>query len=392
MAADAGREIAVLRRAARTDADPSELRDLAAAGVDWPRLLEVAGVHGIKTLLWWALSQAGDGAVPPEAAGHLQDFFHRNAAHGLLMQREAIRLLDLFGGHAISAIPYKGPILASSVYGNVALRTYDDLDIVVRPRDVDRALELLLDDGYTLVHTGDERARDEAHRWNHTLRRADGRVTVELHWTFAPKSWRFLRDIEPLWSRLERWDVGGGVQVEGMSAEDLLTVLCVHGAKHWWVRLLWVADIAELVRLRPAMDWDGLLDRARGEGALRLTLIGLALAEEVLDAPLPHVVRDEIRRDPRVRAVSARLRESLLVAHPVEQSGRPASKLYRAMRERRREQLAYLVYPNEEDLASVSLPAGLTGLYWAVRPVKLATKYVVEPVGRVARSLRSSRS
>jgi hypothetical protein len=361
--------------------------------VDWPVLLEVAGLHGVGPLLWWTLSRAGPGAVPPEWAAHLQNQFHRNAAHGLLMQREAIRILTLFEDHGIRAIPYKGPVLASTVYGNVALRTYSDLDIVVRPRDVDRALALLLDDAYRLVHSDDERARDEHHRFHHELRRRDERVKVELHWSFAPPSWRFMRDLEPVWARLEAWDAGGGELVQGLCPEDLLTVLCAHGARHWWLRLLWVADIAELVRARSDMDWDAALGRARHDGVRRLTLSGLALAADVLDAPVPDVVRAAIRADPVVGSVVARLREVVLALRPAEPSGRPASKLYLAMRERRREKAAYLLFPNEEDLSSVSLPAGMNGLYWVVRPVKLASKYVVEPSVRGARrALRPSSS
>jgi hypothetical protein len=378
----------LLRRASRTSADPGELRALAA-GVDWAVTLEAARLHGVTPLLWWNLSRAGDDAVPADQAAVLQDNFHRNAAHGLLMQREAIRILDLLRHRGIRAIPYKGPVLASTVYGNVALRTYSDLDIVVRPRDVDRALALLLDDAYRIVHSGAERARDEHHHWHHELRREDGRVKVELHWSFAPRSWRFMRDLEPVWGRLEPWDVGGE-RVDGLCPEDLLMVLCAHGARHWWLRLLWVADIAELVRARTDMDWDRVLGDARHSGGQRLTLAGLALAEELLDAPLPPVVLDAMRADPVVRSVSAQLRTMVLRARPAEPSGRPASKLYLAMRERRREKAAYLVYPNEDDLAAVSLPAAMTGLYWAVRPVKLASKYVVEPSVRRVRAAVTS--
>jgi hypothetical protein len=386
-----GGEVEVLRRAASTSADSDRVRDLVASGVDWTVLLEAARLHGLGPLLWWTLSRAGPGAVPPEHAAHLQDQLHRNAAHGLLMQREAIRILTLFEDHGIRGIPYKGPVLASTVYGNVALRTYSDLDIVVRPRDVDRALALLLDDAYRVVHSDDERARDEHHRFHHELRRDDDRVKVELHWSFAPRSWRFLRDLEPVWSRLEPWDVGGRALVDGLCPEDLLIVLCAHGARHWWLRLLWVADIAELVRARPDMDWDAALGRARRDGVRRLTLSGLALAGDVLDADLPEVVRAAIRADPVVGSVVTCLREVALSLRPAELSGRAASKLYLAMRERRREKAAYLLYPNEEDLASVSLPAGMNGLYWAVRPLKLASKYVVEPSVRgVRRSLGPS--
>jgi Uncharacterised nucleotidyltransferase len=206
-------------------------------------------------------------------------------------------------------------------------------------------------------------------------------VLVELHWTFAPRSWRFARDMDAIWARLEPVTIGDD-RFEGFSPEDQLAVLSVHGAHHYWLRLLWVCDIAELVRARPDMDWRRVVRDARRAGTLRLVLVGLALAEELLDAPLPAVVREAIDAEPEVRAVSARLATGMLAPHPVEPKGREATRLYLAMRERRRERVVFLVEPNHEDLATVSLPARLSGLYWAVRPVKLAAKFARAPFRR----------
>jgi len=35
-----------------------------------------------------------------------------------------------------------------------------------------------------------------------------------------------------------------GREVPVLSLEDELVLICVHGAKHFWERLMWIADVA----------------------------------------------------------------------------------------------------------------------------------------------------
>ena len=40
-------------------------------------------------------------------------------------------------------VPVKGPVLASTAYGDIAMREFVDLDILVRPSDVASAMTIL---------------------------------------------------------------------------------------------------------------------------------------------------------------------------------------------------------------------------------------------------------
>ena len=64
------------------------------------------------------------------------------------MTGELLRLLTLFESAGIPAIPYKGPLLASLVYGKIARRQFCDLDILVRKRGFPKARRLLLSQDY----------------------------------------------------------------------------------------------------------------------------------------------------------------------------------------------------------------------------------------------------
>jgi hypothetical protein len=65
--------------------------------------------------------------------------FEEIARKNLRFTAELIRILNCLESHGIAAIPFKGPTLAESVYGNLALREFSDLDILVRQSDFPRA-------------------------------------------------------------------------------------------------------------------------------------------------------------------------------------------------------------------------------------------------------------
>jgi hypothetical protein len=49
-----------------------------------------------------------------------------------VLTAELCRLISLFAAADIAAIPYKGPVLGLFAYGNIALRRFVDLDVIVK--------------------------------------------------------------------------------------------------------------------------------------------------------------------------------------------------------------------------------------------------------------------
>jgi len=73
--------------------------------------------------------------------------FLANAGRNLLLTRKTLKDFKLLESNGILAIPFKGPVLASSLYGNLALRTFSDLDILVVKKDIMKAKDVLLSSG-----------------------------------------------------------------------------------------------------------------------------------------------------------------------------------------------------------------------------------------------------
>ncbi|HET7458474.1 MAG TPA: nucleotidyltransferase family protein [Gemmatimonadaceae bacterium] len=351
-------------RAARVAA-VAEARD-----VDWDALLRLARPHGMIPLVADALGEAG--VAPPAVRAGLERALRDNVRRNVFLTAELLKLLALLEARGVPAVPYKGPALAALLYGNVGLRQFGDLDVLVHDRDLLRARDLLLASGYSLFAPW-TRAQQFNHEVN--LVGVDGKLRVDVHGELFPQSVLAL-DPDGVWTRLRRTPLAGR-EVPSFSAEDLFLVLCVHADTHLWERLAWIADIARLVDVERGLDWSLLFERARASGSARIVSLGIVLAAELLAAPVPESVASRARAGLAVRALAADVLGRLFRDEP---EGEAAKDLARSVfqlrsRERLRDRVRLLATPNEGDWERFPLPAPLYPLYYLLRPLRLLAKY-----------------
>ena len=85
------------------------------------------------------------------APSALERCYYTDAARNVRLNDEMQRLLTLFEANHIRALPFKGPVLAQQLYGNIALRTMADLDFLVHEADLRNAKEMLAGEGFRSV-------------------------------------------------------------------------------------------------------------------------------------------------------------------------------------------------------------------------------------------------
>jgi hypothetical protein len=184
-------------------------------------------------------------------------------------------------------------------------------------------------------------------------------------------------DLQELTGRLITVEIGGQY-LRTFSIEDTLVMLCVHGAKHFWERLGWVLDIAKLITAQE-MDWTLVQKISANMESIRVLLLGLCLAHEMFNAPLPERFLEEIRRDHTVRELAEKVYEQY---SDISDPG--AGVLPRALFRFRlrdglgqgiRHTLRLAMSPTESDRQAVRLPRWLTPLYMLVRPWRLLREY-----------------
>lgn len=376
-------EAELLLCCARNEVDSENarrIRELLKKNLDWEYLLKAALRHGLMPLLYRNLTHTCPDLLPPEHLSRLRDLFRQNAARNLLLNAELGRILRLFERHGITAMPYKGPALALSLYGELALRQFSDLDILVRQRDVFSAEELLIGLGYEPHFSISESQRTPFLRLSYVqlFSRDEGRSLVELHWNIAPRNFTFPLDVESLWERLVPLDLGG-VRTRVPTPEDLLLILCVHGVKDLWERLEWICGVAELVRLHPSLNWERVVAHAARLGSERMLWVGLRLAHDLLGAELPPEVLRKIRGERELDRLKGQVLERLFAADERLPSLTERVLFHLRARERWRDRARYCVRlamtSTPVDWSFVPLPNSLTFIYPLLRPFRLVKKY-----------------
>ena len=363
---------------ARTIATPhiiARIRELATKDIDWLYLFQLARRHAIVPLLYLQLNQHAHDLVPAEDLDLLKKHYRENTARNTLLTAELSRLITLFADQGIDAIPYKGPLLGIVAYDNLALRRFVDLDVIVHKHDVLKARDLLLADGYTPAKSLSLSQQELLLRTQHNMQfsRDNHRLIVELHWEVAPHLFASTVNAGDLWRDLVTLDLKG-TQVKAFTPEDLLFSLCVHGSRHLWERLAWICDIAELIS-RHQIDWTRLLERARKADSERMFLLGVYLANCLLDAPLPPEVQQHCDADERLKSLATNVVDHLFNGPThIPATSREIFRYNIGVRKTlaaRARYVAYMFRPTDGDLGARSLPSFA---YYLVRPFRLFFK------------------
>jgi hypothetical protein len=305
--------------------DTETVTDLAAAGLDWERVVDAAWNHALLPLVQRHLEVADcavPGTVPEPIRGQMRFLQARNVADMLHRTRELVTIVEALEAAGIPVLPYKGPPLAHRLYGNVSLRQAGDLDLLVSSADFREARRMLGGMGYRpRVPLSPSREALLLRAYCNQVLDGESGVTVELHWRFTNPAMAFDLEFDDLLPRLQRLPLGGA-NLRALRDEDLLVVLTVHGSKHRWARLEWITGVAEHLRNAPGLDWGRALQQARATGSSRRLFLGLWLAHELAAAPIPEAVLDQLRSDRAVARLTADVRRGLVHAHDaVSESG-----------------------------------------------------------------------
>jgi hypothetical protein len=310
--ADTRPENQLLLSCARTYVDSAQaeqIRALLRGDLDWVYLIRTALQHCVMPLLYWNLQSTCPEAVPEAILNELGRYFNANTVRNLFLVRELLTLLSRLEERGIPAIPYKGLVLAASAYGNFALRQFGDLDMLVHEHDAVRAKDLLISQGYRLQYQPPAvcEALLRRFRQSYDLVREDDQVFVELHWDII--SWPIFRlpNSAFLWEHLEIVLLAD-IPVRNLAPEDVLPLLCAHGAKHRWERLGWICDIAELLHMHPGIKWERVMEQARRLGSVRMLYLGLFLAHGLLGAAVPADILRQMRVERVVPSLAAQVR------------------------------------------------------------------------------------
>jgi hypothetical protein len=282
----AAREILLLCTTASISPGRKERVSQILAGiVDWQYLFYLAEFHGVAPLIAYHLMNNGlSKKVPQHYLERLSRIYNGTLYRNAILSNELTKVLSVFSQHGIAAIVLKGTVLADQLYGNLALRSVADMDILVQPEQVAQANSLLLGMGYQQPTSKET--------WEHPFheppyyKQAQFPLFIELHRNLDDE--RLVAVPRPeIWRRAQLLHIPEG-NTAVLSPEDSLLFLSDHISKHSNQLLKSLNDIAELLKkYEKILDWDYIVKSARSWEIGAAVYCYLRRSQELLGAPVP---------------------------------------------------------------------------------------------------------
>jgi hypothetical protein len=394
----------------------NQILDDVADTLDWARLVQIVSWHGVLPLTYRNLSSLVPHRVPKSILSQLMKLYLMNSSHNQRLTCALQDLGTLFNLHNVPILFFKGPVLAEVAYGSIHLRRFSDIDILIHRADLPVVRQLLMSQGFQpqnvilaalqepnpclekLNHLDSSSIKDRAehdaieaasHSEEEAFIHQENFVTLDLHWQLMPSFFPVPFDLDQIWRTCQSFEVEN-TKVDSLNPEDLLLYLCAHGSKELWRNLIWVCDIAEVVRAYPALPWLHLWERSKALGMERMFLLGLALAHNLLDMPLPPPLQKPVLEHTAVQELVEIFKRRIFTDIEVLLETRETgfwlfhNPLHLKLRDRLRDRLPqywltllFTITPNSEDQQFLALPKALYPLHYVVRPIRIFYKWII---------------
>ena len=234
----------------------SELHRRAALVGDWSPVLALAEEHGLGPLLYRHLVGRAT-EVPERVARSLRAVYVRHRRINEVLLAVLAEIVTALRAKQIESLVLKGPVLATTVYDEPALRPISDLDILVAERHALRAQRVLDSLGFAVDLPTSMYHMRRHHHLHGASKLVDGvPVLVEIHRDAlsADRSSRMTFEEQRQGAQTFYLDT---TPVQALERHEMLWHLCRHMVGLWHpFRLVWVADIIGYAdRFVDEIDW-----------------------------------------------------------------------------------------------------------------------------------------
>jgi len=326
---------------------------------------------------------AGSNSLPATLVEAVRAPWKLQVLKAMSLTAELFRVAAILEQAQIAFLVTKGPALAARAYGDVVARQYRDFDLLIGHVHIFRAVKLLTGAGYA-SNTPLEAVRSGRVPGEYIFQKPDSDLMFELH---TERSFRYFPrplPIEDFFMHRTTVFVDGR-SVPALALEDEFVLISIHGAKHFWERLMWISDVAALVYRHPEIDWVRVRRTAADVGAERMVRVALLLAERLLGVPVPAEMKREVGADSACLPIVKKIGSWLPYAgqEPPQLVQRAFFRL--RMRGNLLDGARYLtrlsLSPTEEDWSADPEAPGTSLRESLQRPFRLAKKYGRSPKG-----------
>jgi predicted O-linked N-acetylglucosamine transferase (SPINDLY family) len=376
-------------RAHTSTKDEVAIRRMLEQGIDWTTFVQKTLSHSLAGLAGHTLSRLAPDMVPDDVLAAFQAFIEQTRESNLTRLDELARLIKRLAEGGVEAIPFKGPVLTQQAFGDLGLRRFRDLDLLIRDSDQDEAIRILRGMGYERQgHLTEAQFRLVHRLQGQEILFKPNSAAVEPHTRLTSLKMALDIDYAGLWQRARRQSIFGHDMLI-FAPEDTLLVLATHGGKELWWDIKWACDIADFIVSHPDLDWHTVAARARSQGCFRMLLLATSLARNYLGAAIPDLLKPAEIRDTTVDEIAGRVLARWEADDP---GGPPSNKtlskdrllLHDGIFRRTSYVMRTLFLPGPQHVPLAALPAFLN---FAYIPMGLAHDLVALPPYRAYRQV-----
>ena len=274
-----------------TAADLERLDALIPLIDDWDYLSRTIIERGIGPLFFNKLSLLSNAALIPEVARtNLQQAYFRTLSRSMVLYDAFRKVADVFAVNHIQVVALKGIHLSEWLYGDIGLRQFSDIDLLVKREDGEKCLNILTELGF--VQSGDEVSNTimEYSGIVHYPAMVRNDVSVEIHINLHRRQKPYSLDARKIIENSESLLINQ-LEVHVMELHDLLIFLCIHLDKHFTqgdVQFTSFNDITNLIDLHgEEIDWEKCISRCKEFKCESFVFKYLLLVNRFFNVPLP---------------------------------------------------------------------------------------------------------
>ncbi|MBT5306168.1 MAG: methyltransferase domain-containing protein [Candidatus Scalindua sp.] len=266
----------------------SRIRELQHAKINWHLLLWFARWHRVELQLYHCFKQNEDGLIPETIMNSLQHVTHAHTHNNLFMQRELLNLLKLLKSHQVTAVPVKGPLMASILSKDKFYYQSGSIHLILLRQNVPVVKDILGNEGYIKIGRS-------------TFSHSGKRTVVKIHSSLTNSI--VTSKNESFRNRLVTFKIGPDEYVS-LSPVDHLLFLCISGARKHWARIGLVSELSGFVQSNKELNWPLLLKEARVLQAKRILLSGLQLGSQLMGLSIPSLIYKESAEDKAIKKIT----------------------------------------------------------------------------------------
>jgi hypothetical protein len=246
--------------------------------INWSAFVDLIIYHKLIPHTYKLLTPIKD-RVPPKITQIIQQHRQMIIRQNKMLAVEMFRVLHELQRANIAAMVLKGIPLSLQLYGSLEHRQISDIDLLCCPDQRSAAIDVLYGLGYRGEAPG---VTDQTLKFGYhfPMQNDQHHTSVELHWKVFPSYLDVFLEGDSLWRHSTTVPLYNK-QVPTLALEKTFWMLCIHGTKHQWEKLGWIADIMQFMSMYPSLNYEQVLQTARDYSSKQMVLLAVKLAHEI---------------------------------------------------------------------------------------------------------------